>query len=469
MATSLVRSAERGRGVSLSAAITTAFSIWISGAVPAAHAADPPFPYVRAKAFHIPPETNTEESGYFSLCEGRNGKIYIGTAAYGRNSYLIEFDSTTEKMRVVLDTHKLVGLPLTPTGYAAQAKIHTRNSVGASGKIYFGSKQGYPNAAEREALKRGEKIPAYRGGYVMAYDPASDATENLGMPMPLDDKQIAAGKKEGQGVIDVTADEARGLIYVITCEEQHWMLYSARTRTYRDLGPILRDQPNTLIDARGRGTAITVDYRVARYDPATDRVTIDPLLVESKPFTKYLGADRVHPDWRITPDGKTAYLQLLDDLRMFRVDLSGPAGQPVTAKDLGDRVRGKNPDSRGSISIGPDGRVYSAVRVDNETGFGSGYLHHLIRHDPATGAMDDLGVFAVINPGFFNFAAGPGKNPDGSPRPVHGYHTLPDGTLTPLHVILALIVAHDGTIYATVLAPFTLLKVESVKASRRGL
>ena len=94
-----------------------------------------PFPYVWAKAFHIPPETTTEESGYFSLCEGKNGKIYVGTAAYGRNSYLVEFDPTTEKMRIVLDTHKLVGLPLTPTGYAAQSKLHTRNFVSPSGKI----------------------------------------------------------------------------------------------------------------------------------------------------------------------------------------------------------------------------------------------------------------------------------------------------------------------------------------------
>src|SRR5918912_865282 len=97
--------------------------------------------------------------------------------------------------------------------------------------------------------------------------------------MPLGGKQNGAGKTEGQGVIDVTADEPRGLIYVITCEEQHWMLYDARTRAYRELGPILRDQPNTLIDARGRGTAITADYRVARYDPATNRVTVDALLV----------------------------------------------------------------------------------------------------------------------------------------------------------------------------------------------
>ncbi|HQU43316.1 MAG TPA: hypothetical protein PK867_10920, partial [Pirellulales bacterium] len=110
------------------------------------------------------------------------------------------------------------------------------------------------------------------------------------------------------------------------------------------------------------------------------------------------------------------------------------------------------------------GRVYSAVRIDNKTGFGTGYLHHLVRYDPAAGAMSDLGVLAVKNPDFFNFAAGRTKNPDGSERPVHGYHTLPDGTLTPLHVIMALIVAHDGTIYATTIYPFTLLAIETVKA-----
>lgn len=423
-----------------------------------------PFPYVQAKAFHIPPETNTEESGYFSLCEGRNGKIYIGTAAYGRNSYLVEFDPATEKMRTVLDTHKLVGQKT--TGYAAQAKLHTRNFVGPSGKIYVGSKQGYMSGAEQAALKKGQKVPVYEGGYVMTYDPAKDTAENLGRPMPLTDKLRAAGRTEGEGVIDVTADEERGLIYVVTCEHQHWMLYSTKTKTYRELGPILRDQPNTLIDFQGRGTAITADYRVARYDPAKDRVTIDALTVEGKPFADYVGAKRVHPDWRITPDGRTAYLQLLDDLRMFRVDLSGAAGQPVIATNLGDRIKGVHPDSRGSICLGPDGRVYSAIRIDNTTKFGAGYLHHLVRHDPKTRAMDDLGVFSIRNPNFFDFTGPHAKNADGALRPRHGYHTLPDGTLTPLHVILAMIVARNGTMYATVLAPFTLLKVESVKAAK---
>ncbi|MFO0002852.1 MAG: hypothetical protein ACK559_17135, partial [bacterium] len=106
-------------------------------------------------------------------------------------------------------------------------------------------------------------------------------------------------------------------------EEQHWMLYDVATKKYRDLGVVLKDQPNTLIDALGRGTAITEKYEIARYDPATGSVTVSPLTVGSKPFAEYIGPGRVHPDWRLATDGKTAYLQLLNDLRMFRVDLSG--------------------------------------------------------------------------------------------------------------------------------------------------
>lgn len=417
--------------------------------------------YVWAKAYHIPPETTTEESGYFSLCEGKNGKIYIGSAAYGRNAFLIEFDPATEKMKIVLDVHKLVGLPLEPTGYAAQSKLHTRNYVGPSGKIYVGSKQGYPTAEE----KKTGKVATYRGGYVITYDPDTGKAVNLGMPMPLGDKRLPADAKEGEGVIDVTADEERGLIYVITCEHQHWMLYDTKhpDKGFRDLGPILRDQPNTLIDKQGRATAITKDYEVARYDPASDKITVDKLLVDGKPFAEVIGPKVVHPDWRLAKDGRTAYLQLLNDLRWFEIDLGEGAGKPVIARSLGNRIEGKNPDSRGSIAIGPDGRVYSTVRIDNTTGFGTGYLHHIIRYDPKAKQKEDLGVITVKNPDFFDFKGVQAKNPDGSLRPRHGFHTLPDGTLTPLHVVMATIVARDGTIYATSIYPFTLLKIPAAK------
>jgi hypothetical protein len=461
---------KRRTALYLVAAVTTLVRCYAetkaANATPASTNQPPPsLKYLWAKAYHIPPETTTEESGYFALCEGTNGRIYIGSAAYGRDSYLVEFDPATEKMRVVVDTHKVADLPLEPTGYAAQSKIHTRNFAGPSGTIYFGTKQGYPTAEERQT----GRLATYRGGFVMAYDPATGSATNFGMPLPLGDPRLPGDAKsvgastdaEGEGVIDVAADEARGLIYVITCEHEYWMLYDLKqpAKGYRILGPILNGQPNTLIDKRGRATAITVDDRIARYDPATDKVTVDDLLIDGKPLGEVIGKEAVCPDWRLAADGRTAYLQFLNDLRLFRIDLDRRVGKAVRGESVGNRIEGKHPDSRGALSIAPDGSVYSAVRVDNETGFGRGYLHHLVRYEPRRKRMTDLGVFAVSNPEFYDFQGPQAKNPDGSLRPRHGFHTLPDGTLTPLHVILAMIVAHDGSVYATVLYPFTLLRI----------
>ena len=85
-----------------------------------------------------------------------------------------------------MDAHKLCGL--NASGYAAQAKFHTRNFVGPSGKIYLGTKQGY--------AKKGD-TSKYPGGYFVVYDPRIGEAHNLGIPFPE------------QGIADVVADEAR--------------------------------------------------------------------------------------------------------------------------------------------------------------------------------------------------------------------------------------------------------------------
>jgi hypothetical protein len=61
---------------------------------------------------------------------------------------------------------------------------------------------------------------------------------------------------------------------------------------YRLLGPenkkaelekrYLLGQPNTLIDKFGRATSITQDHRIVQYDPNTDKVTLDELLLDGK-------------------------------------------------------------------------------------------------------------------------------------------------------------------------------------------
>ena len=113
--------------------------------------ADPERKWLQATAYAIPKETATEGEGYFSIIEGPNRRLYIGTHANGVNSWLVEFDEESKKMKPVVDAMKEIGS--NAKGFAAQAKIHTRNNVGASGKIYFGTKQGYPGKDEKGGVR----------------------------------------------------------------------------------------------------------------------------------------------------------------------------------------------------------------------------------------------------------------------------------------------------------------------------
>ncbi len=401
-------------------------------------AATAPFAYVPATAYHILPETTSEESGYFSLNEGLDGKVYVGTAKYGVNAFLIEFDPATSKQRIVLDTNKVTGAA--GKGYAAQAKIHTRNFTGPSGRIYVGSKQGYRTDPNDKS--------EYPGGYAMIYDPRTDTCQSLGMPFP------------GQGVIDTVADESHGLLYVVTCEDQHWMLYDFKLKKYRELGPILTPYASTLVDSRGVASAITSDFQLAQYNPATGEVTHRPILLDGARWSR---KDKNSiPTWYLGPDGRNAYLILMNDPTLITIDLQ-IAGDSVPASSHGKLIEGKGPDSRSSMVVDPHGVVWAIVRIDNTTGFGTGYLHHLTRYDPAKGKPEDLGVIAVKNPDFADWNPPPPK--DGKPQPYyrHGFHRLPDGTLTILHAHMGLIVARDGMLYMTALYPYTLLKIEGYK------
>jgi hypothetical protein len=398
--------------------------------------------YVPATAHYILPETTSEESGYFSLSESLDGVIHVGTAKYNHNAFLVEFDPKTAKQRIVLDTNKTCGL--NATGYAAQAKLHTRNFVGPSGRVYVGSKQGY--AAKGDTQE-------YPGGYVMIYDPRADRAENLGMPFPK------------QGVIDVVADEARQRLYVVTCEDQHWMLgvprdpkagfTAASGVKWSELGPLLTPYATTLMDTRGIANTITKDFELAQCDPATNKISTRPIMLDGQRWTR--ANTSAIPTWQLDADGRHAWLILMNDPTLLRIDLQS-SGDHVIAENRGRMLDGKNPDSRSALTVHPDGRVYALVRVDNPAG--TGMLHHLVRYDPAAKRHDDLGVLKVANPDYFDWS----PKPDGKPKPwTHGFHKLADGTLTPLHAHMALLAARDGTLYATIIYPFTLLKIDGYK------
>lgn len=397
------------------------------------HAA--PFRYVWAKAYHILPQTTSEESGYFSLCEGLNKRIYVGTAKYQQNAYLVEFNPHTELQRIVIDVNQVCGL--TATGYAAQAKIHTRNFVGPSGTIYVGSKQGYPVSGDTSV---------YPGGYLMTYDPASDTATNLGMPYPT------------QGIIDTVADEARQLIYIVTCENQHWMLFNRQTTQFTELSVTGTPYATTLIDARGIANLLSTNFNLAQYNPDTSNMLVRPIYADGQLFSRTNSS--AIPTWNLRPDRTKAYLILMNDPRLLEIDLLS-TGSVVTAHYLGKMVEGTQPDSRCALSVAPDGKVFAVVKVRNTTGFVSTakiehWLHRLVFYDPRDGTIHDLGALAVQNSDWYTFTSG---SPNTEGWPTSGFEQLPDNVIVPRYHHMAMMVASDYSIYVTIIYPFTLLHV----------
>ena len=115
-------------------------------------------------------------------------------------------------------------------------KIHTRYNVGASGKIYFGTQQGYP--------KQGETLLDYRGGYPMVFDPKAGKTRVYEIPIP-----------NHRGVGNIIPDESRGVAYLSTRfpsrpESTHFMVLDLKTGQYRDLMDCWHSLAEVVLDNR---------------------------------------------------------------------------------------------------------------------------------------------------------------------------------------------------------------------------
>ena len=385
-------------------------------------------------AHAVPAETTSEQSGYFSIVEGKDRHLYIGTAKYGANAYLVDFDPATARMKVVVDAQKEIGT--TATGFAAQSKIHTRNNVGASGRIYFGTKQGY--------TKEGEKREDYPGGYPMVYDPATGRTRVYPIPIPH------------QGIISVTPDESRGIAYISTCSDErpvesaHFLILDLATGRYRDLMDTHHMYAFIVVDHLGRAYHPILGGEVARYDPRSDTLTRLKTTIDGRPPSadSLLAHPESHPiNWEVSPDRKTLYAVAMSGNQLHAYDLTA-GGDVLPGRRLGPLSAGAQATDCRAMCVGPDGTVWAGVAV---TFPGEGQWLHVVRYRPGDPAPNDLGPIAIGNPDYATLV-----DAKGNAKPHHhGVFRLKDGTLVPRHVIMGICAASDGTVYATTLYPFT--------------
>jgi hypothetical protein len=395
-----------------------------------------------ATAHAVPKETAPEGEGYFSIIEGKNGKLYVGTHANAVNAWLVEFDPAAKKMKVVVDVHKAIGKDL--KGFAAQAKIHTRNNVGASGKVYFGTKQGYP--------AQGEKREDYPGGYPMVYDPATGRTKVYPIPVPH------------QGINSITPDESRGVAYVSTCsdgrpgpgENSIFLTLNLKTGKYRELIDTQHPYGFIVLDHLGRAYHPLLGGEIARYDPRADKLDKLKQTINGRPPAPELHlADRPrgHPlNWDVSPDGKTLYCVPMSTNRLFAYDLTA-AGDTLGGRDLGPLVPAATDTDCRAMCVGPKGDVWASVTVSSP--YPGVRLNYLVRYTPGDAAPHDLGPVAIKNPDYTPFTDKAGK-----PLPFHGgTFKTPDGVITSRHVTLGICQTRAGGVYVLMLQPYTVLEI----------
>jgi sugar lactone lactonase YvrE len=396
--------------------------------------------WLAANAYAVPKETAPEGEGYFSIIEGHNGRLYIGTHANCLNAWLVEFDPKSERMRPVVDAQKAIGSDA--KGFSAQAKIHTRNNVGASGKIYFGTKQGYP--------QKDEKWTDYPGGYPMVYDPKTGQTRVYPIPVPH------------QGISCITPDESRGVAYISTCsdhrpgphESAHFLVLDLAAGKYRDLADTEHIYAFIVVDNRHRAYHPLRGGDIARYDPRSGKLERLKQTIDGKPPEpdSHLADAEGHPlNWDISPDGTTLYCMPMSTNQLYAYDLTAE-GAVLRGRSVGSLVaKAKDIDCR-AMCVGPTGEVWAAVTVASPWGI---RLAHLIRYRPGDKAPHDHGPISIGNPDYTVFTDQSGKQ-----LPYHGgLFKTPDGMTTTRHVLLGICQAQSGSVYVLALQPYTVLRI----------
>lgn len=387
-------------------------------------------------AFAVPKETTSEGSGYFSLIEGHNDRIYVGAAKYGSNAYLVAFNPQDKLMKIVVDAHQEIGTDA--TGFAAQAKIHTRNNVGKSGKIYFGTKQGYP--------QKGESRDDYPGGYPMVYDPATGKTRVYDIP------------RKRHGIISIAPDESRGLAYISTCSDERpidstwFVVLDLQTGEYRHIADCRHMYAFIVVDWRGRAYHPMLGGKILRYDPDAGRVNHLRQTIDGEPPAddSLLAHPKSHPiNWDISPDRKTLYAVPMSENGLYAYDLTAADDHTLPGRSVGKPLPGATKTDCRAMCVGPDGTVWMGVAARLEEGDGG---LRLVSYSPETNAMRDHGRVAIRNSDYTTFTG-----EDGKPlRWHHGVTRLDDDTLVPRYHIMAICAARDGTVYFTTLYPLTL-------------
>ena len=137
---------------------------------------------------------------------------------------MYSFDPETGKIEHLGDLTEMAGEK--DMKVVAQGKSHV-NYFEMNGKLYFSTHLGYYSiidGMEMPGVPTGDYKP-YRGGHLLEFDMKTKKSESLG---------IAPG---GEGILTMTMDTKRGLIYGLTWPTAYFFRYDVAAKEMKNLGP----------------------------------------------------------------------------------------------------------------------------------------------------------------------------------------------------------------------------------------
>jgi len=187
---------------------------------------------------------------YNGLSAASDGNIYyvLCSQSIDEGGQMYSFNPKTDKVKHLGDLTELCG----EKGLKAivQGKSHVKFAE-ANGKLYFATHIGYYSMVDgMEKLgipPAGYK--AYPGGHILAYDMATEK---------FDDLAIAPHQ---EGILTMSMDTKRGLIYGITWPTGYFFRYDLAKKELKDLGPLTGEGEN------GKGASFRVICRSIGVNP----------------------------------------------------------------------------------------------------------------------------------------------------------------------------------------------------------
>jgi hypothetical protein len=163
---------------------------------------------------------------YNGISTASDGKVYyvLCSELMDVAGQMYSFDPATGQTEHLGDLTEMAGEK--DMKVVAQGKSHV-NFFESDGKLYFSTHLGYYsiiNGMEMPGVPTGDYKP-YRGGHLLVYDMKTKKGESLG---------LAPG---GEGILTMTMDTKRGIIYGLTWPSAYFFRYNVATKEMKNLGP----------------------------------------------------------------------------------------------------------------------------------------------------------------------------------------------------------------------------------------